>query len=454
MKFSCFYTYNGGLGMKNLKSNFEEVQWEAVRDEVMAVNPELASIIDTLDPGKHYPLIKAAYRFGDLIVKEGMTYLFNEDNDLVPMNDISLQKTLKDQLNYSPIPLFLTLENATEVFIHSSHRAIPLNLFYPGNLLGLFESLDCLFNRTVTAKWCVSSGARNLFTLPKINELGNFQKLKVKYELTANKPRYSTDHWSIFSQMAQHPNFEQPWQSTVLFFTRNWLIKNQKDPAWFAFKEYLFKNAWHQAQFAISKVNLNLEWEYFVEAITDRQLKTSIYLTDQVKHILLVAMGRWPGFKTTDGSEQIGPIQGLKKALMEIYNLKKYYPTIMHASSLEKDAGTPLYYSLSYPSLLEGSPYRKKESTVILNLREIKLLLDTAKMVYQNRNKMGNHILTQTQFDYFHVEEDKYQEIKLSKALPDFDNTLLSHRDQLPDREFCATSEFWRGCIRISTPKV
>jgi hypothetical protein len=39
----------------------EVTNWQKVRDSVLTVNPELTKIIDALDPGEDYPLIKAKY---------------------------------------------------------------------------------------------------------------------------------------------------------------------------------------------------------------------------------------------------------------------------------------------------------------------------------------------------------------------------------------------------------
>jgi hypothetical protein len=430
--------------------SYKEVYWEDVREDVRKVNPELAKIIDRINPDKHYPLIKASYRFGDLIVKDGIPQLPAKNGELVPLMDASVRKNVKDQLSYSSIPLFLTLKNANEVFINSSGRTIPLNMFYPGSLLGLFESLDYMFGRVSTPKWCVSSGARNLFMLPKINEISGFNRLKIAYELDLKiQPRYLIDHWKMFHAIASHKNFDQPWHSEVIFFTKGWFT-HQKDWAWYALKDYLCRHAWTQAQFAISKVGLNLSWEHFVDAISSRNLRPTPYIADQVKHIMLIAAGRSVGFKSADDSNQVAPVFGLQKAIVEIYQLKKYYPTIMHISSIEKESTLPIYYSLSYPTLLEGSPQNKTPgSTIMLDLREIKQLIDTIRPVFQDHDKVDGNVFDNVKFNYFHVEKDKYGEILQSDSVLNLNDKLLGGK-KFKDREFCETSQFWRGCIMIT----
>ena len=439
--------------MDNNHLYFQSLNWEDVRDEVMAVNPELASIIDAISPDKRYPFVKARYRFGDLIVKNGETFLPSPEGPL-SIKAENLQQAIKDQLAYSAIPLFLILKNANEVFINLSTRPVPLNLYYPGSLLGLFESMDSVFARASCATWSVSAGARNIFTLPKINEINGFKKLKMAYGLNDSlRPTGLLDHWRIFCEISRHHNFQKHWHNDILFFTKNWLINNHKDSEWFNFKNYLFTNAWHQAQFAIGKINLGLAWEYFSEALVLRRLKPLGYLTDQVKHIILIAGGYWPGFKPADASDQVGPVSDFQKVIANVYALKKYYPTIMHASSLERDASGVLYYSLSHPSLLEGFPNDGKVSTLMSGLREIKTLIDTIKPVFNDCTKMKTDALSKIEFDYFHVEEDKYGEIKKSNLLLDLDTALVADGNDLPEKMFCETSQFWRGTVRIARNK-
>lgn len=431
---------------------FEKVYWEDVRDEVKAVNPTLSKIIDKISPNKNYPLIRARYQFGDLIVNHGITQLPTPDGELLPLSDSRFRNSLKDQFSYSPIPLTLTLKNANEIFLEASSRIVPLNLIYPGFLLGLFESLDFIFGRPSAAQWNVSAGARSLFTLPKLNEVAGFKRLKIAYGLSSElQPRQLTDHWRIFYEIARHQYFEQDWGNEVLFFSKNWLTEHDNHFDWLAFRDYLFKHAWHQAQFAISKIDFGLVWECVANAISARNLKPIPYLVDQVKHIMLIAAGRWPGFKPADMSNQIAPTDCLQKIITEIYSLKKYIPSMMHISSLEQDATKPLYYSLACPTLLEGSAKNKSStSTLMIDLRDIKHLVDTIKPALNKSNNLERSILDTTKFDYFHVEPDKYGEILPSSQLLDLDKNLLIGKNKYSDREFCTTSQFWRGCIRIT----
>lgn len=437
--------------------NLQLVYWEDIRNDVQTVNPEFTTLIDALSPGKRYPLIKAIYRYGDSVVQNGVTYLPTPSSVLLPITDPVFKKEIKDYLAYSSIPLFLTLKNANEVYMHSAQRTVPLNLFYPGSLLGLFESLDMLYGRPSAAKWSVSAGARNIFMLPKLNEKTGFKRLRMAYDLdTALQPRHLLDHWQLFRAIAGHKDFTQPWQNEILFFTKNWLISAKNDPAWMRFKDYLVGRAWEQAQFAISKIGLNLTWEQFAQAIAIRNLKPVPYLVDQVKHILLIALRRWPGFKVADLHDVVGPVNGLQQSITDIYDLKKYIPTCLHiTSSTEQTMDIPAYYSLSFPTLLEGLPHRiTNTSTVMLDVRNIKQIIDTLIPVFEQLHIDEASQFKQINFKYFHVESDPYGEILSSQQLPILDSAFLMSQSQFPNRTFCTTSQFWRGAVRISRGKV
>lgn len=429
----------------------EAFSWKQIREDVIQVAPELGAIIDNINPSDDYKLIKATYSYGDLIINNGVLGLPDNQGKVIPITDTSSNnKFFAEALSYSPIPLFLTLEKSNEVFINANSRIVPLNLVNPGSMLGLFEAMDYYFKRDSNPRWSVAAGARSIIMLPKITESSGLKRLRIEFKLPAStRLKYLSDHASLFRMIAKHPNFIQPWKNTVLFFTENW-ITNRQDPAWFEFYQYLFKHTWNQAQFAIKKMELSLTWGSCVKAITSRNLKPNIYLADQLKHIISIATGMWPGFRPADDSQLVAPTQGIQQAFVEIYQLKDYLPTLMHAYYLLNNAiNLPVYYSLFFPAILEGAPHNQSSSTIMHDLKNIKLLLDTAIERNQDNDLSFNQIIKDTRFDYFHVETDKMQEVQLSRLLPNDDSALLQEQKYFKDRNFCSTSPFWRGCIRI-----
>lgn len=118
----------------------------------------------------------------------------------------------------------------------------------------------------------------------------------------------------------------------------------------------------------MSKIELNLLWETFLKVVTLKRLKLTPYLADQVKHILMIASGQSPGFRPSNGSQQAAPCHGLQESFLNVYMLKHYLPTLMYPQLFNPALGIPVYYSLMFPTLLEGSPYKESSSTVMLDL--------------------------------------------------------------------------------------
>jgi hypothetical protein len=428
----------------------QQLTWAEAREDVKKVDEVLVKIIDKISPNKNYLLFKVIYSFGDLVVNNGLLQLPQEKNRLLSLIDADLDSKIKNKLSYSSIPLFLTLKNCHEVFLDTSDRIIPLNLFNVGSLLGLFESMDFLFNHKSYPRWNVCAGARSLFMLPKISEMQGLKRLCHQYGLDASDTQMTkfTDHWAVFRSIAAHPTFTQSWQSEILIFSKEWLSNND-DPGWLEFRHYLFQHAWQQSQFAISKIELNLIWETFLKTIELRRLKPTPYLAHHVKHLMLIASGQSPGFRPVDSSQQVAPCKGLQEAFLNIYMLKHYLPTFMCPHLLNSDSPLPVYYSLMFPTLLEGSPYKKNSSTVMVDLQNVHLLLNILMNNSSHNKFFAVTGLQHTIFKCFHVECDYQEKISSSKLIPEQDPDFLLDKVNFPDRVFCASSSFWRGSIQI-----
>lgn len=84
-------------------------------------------------------------------------------------------------------------------------------------------------------------------------------------------------------------------------------------------------------------------------------------------------------------------------------------------------------------------------------MRQIKLLLDTLKNHVKEMPKLvGSGIIKNGKVRYFHRDKDKYNEIEESINIIKDDKSFLLDNKYFPDREFCHTSPFFSGCIRIS----
>jgi len=201
-----------------------------------------------------------------------------------------------------------------------------------------------------------------------------------------------------------------------------------------------------QSHYNITKLDFALLWQACIKAITNRNLKPIPYLSDTIKHLLFISMHNTPAFIPAGQSQLTAPINGLQKAFIDTYFLKDYLPTILYPAILNKHESPNIYYSLAFPTLLEGSPLNKNLSTLMLNIKSIKLMLDTVLREIGHENKF----IKNSQFQYFHVEDDNLGEIQSSRLIPQLDPAFNQDNIYFSDRTFCATSAFWRGCIKIS----
>ncbi len=411
----------------------QELDWKDVRQSVEQVNPVLAKIINHINPNHHHKLIKATYSFGDLIIKEGRLCLPIENDKL------------RAQLNYSAIPLSLLLNKSAEAFIENDGVPLPLNILKPGGFFGTFEAINFMMNKPSRYLWNVSAGARSIFLLPKISNFSGIKRLRSHYNIGHNVQLTSlSNHWDLFRKITLKPHFAEPWKSEVLFFPRQWFT-NIKDITWYQFYQLIWEQTWQQAQYAMSDFNFRNDWQTCLKMIDARRLKPSPYIMDTIKHLLIIMMGFAPFFSPAEDLELDLPLMELQRAFTDIYLLEQYVPTIMSPDIFSVWPLSSIgYYSLAFPTLMSGAYPVKLLNSFMPDLKMIKLIMDHLSENSQKSSPLHNVFL-----QYFHALRDKFQDVRLSSEIPFQDLAFASDQKKFPDRIFCATSAFWRGCISI-----
>lgn len=438
------------------KREISIVTWKEIRSDVLKTNKALGGIIDSINPDDSYKFVKASYLYGDIFVKNGKT-LLPIQNKLTPLSNPSIPKEVQKELTYSPIPLFLILEKSCELFVDTKKRVVPINLFHKGSLSGIYETMDYMMGKKSDPVWNFSAGSRSIFMLPKITDNIGLNKLRTTYNIpSTERINQLPDHWEILKDIAQSKNTTKTWQNTCLFFGKKWLDEKQNSQAWNKFKNYLFNKIWDHANYAIDKVKFNICWESYTAIIASRRLQPKPYLIDQVKHLLSIIVGNFPAFTVVNNSQDAAPTDLFQEAFIENYGLKQYLPTLMHACMPHDKIIKPnyTYYSLAMPTILEGSPLKKTSSTIVNDLREIKLIIETLKNKLENNCKLEiDNIIQKTEIDYFHYKKDVSRQIKASDDAPIEDNSFLKDKNRFKTRVFCPTSPFFSGCVRIKPKK-
>ncbi len=430
----------------------QEFQWKDVREEVAQKNSELARIIDELNPGPKYTVFKAYYRFGGEILKKGHLFIPDNKGTIIPLNSSDTPTYLRSKLNYNlgSNPVGLLLNHMAELFIVMENHTIPLyGLIEPGKIIGTWRILNQGGSHNPAFIWDMTAGSRSIFMLPKVSETMRFSKLTRAFGLKAEKPNSLFDHWEIFKEIANHPDFGETWTTEILFFSKEWFDRLD-DKKWRDFELYLLKNAWRGSEFFRNQFMWDLAFSLILQ---ERNIKPNPYISDTVKHLLAIGIGAFPGFASAL-SDEAAPIQRLQECIESIYQLSEYAPIIMHPHFLKKELSRPIYYSLQYPTTTEFSPKSRKGSTKIFDLYQIKSLLTKyLANIHLDALNLGNtpiyDLPGKIQYDFFHTDPENYAGIRPSKEIPEEDNTFANVPEGM-SKNFPINSQFLRGCIRIS----
>lgn len=423
----------------------EEILWNDVRDEVHKINPELAKVCDQISPGQEHTLFRIRYPYGSKIVDRGSFQLPSEHKVMVSLKDQSVPEKIKKKIVYSPIPLCLVLHNDTEVFVEANDRVTPLNFFKPGDLFGVFESINLLTGLDAKPIWSVTAGGRSVFMLPRIADKTAHNRIRKEFRINNEKPDDLKGQWEIFKGIYDCAGGIDCWHNDILVFTESWFSSKNDDATWLRFYNYLLKSCWLQMK---SLIDFGLLWSGFSQGVSIRNLKPRTYLIDTVKHLVSIANNFRIAFKPAEDETAL-PVSLIQNAYMDCYMLKNYVPVIMQPSKLGgKDK--QVYYSLCFPTVLESSPYTKHPPSIIEDQRSIKKLLET---LVKSINDGSTHIVNPikyVRYEFFHSEIDPYGEIKNSQDISLTDHRFNETNSRFHDRFFCSTAQFFRGCIRVS----
>lgn len=186
-----------------------------------------------------------------------------------------------------------------------------------------------------------------------------------------------------------------------------------------------------------------------------RNLKPNPYLTDTARHLFSISLGEAPGFIPATNEDAL-PLNKLQEAFMNSYNLKKYFPIIMQASSYKFELSKqPIYYSLQHPSAHSFSPKSRKASSTLFEMRELEHIMRIFQEELTKKDALCSDTILgeasqNTEFKYFHNEIDPHQIIRHSSEIEKLDMQFISKQEN-SDKVFPEDSKFFRGCISINS---
>jgi hypothetical protein len=430
-------------------SKLETVLWDDVKERVRSLDPKLADAIDAFNPGSAHPLFKATYPYGAEILKDGMLQIPNQEGKLIPLDHADVPSAISDALsyNYFSNPVTFILNNSLELFfIHEDMIVSPSGLLKPGALFGTSLVLNFEFAGHPQFLWSIVAGSRSLFMLPKISESMGFQKLNKTYNLQSRKPTHLIDQWAVFREIANHPDFTDPWETELLFFPKSWFDWSERSTQ--PFRLALFERSWRSTDFNRNQFVWNVIFSVFQ---TEKLVRVNPYAFDTLKQIISLAMGSQPGFVPALNNLP-GPVAGIQAVFRDLYRIE-YAPVMLSLEKVEQHRNTPLYYSLEYHTGTEFSPNNRRISTKISDLAEIKMLLRKfltfiKRTEFNISGPIMHDLQSKIEFDFFHNHGKDYPDIFPIEQIFEEDHNF-EKAGGLPALPMAQSASFLNGCIRI-----
>jgi hypothetical protein len=433
--------------MKEVKNCIEELSWQDVRKDIEKVNPKLTAIIDDISPDSSYKMFKASYAFGEEMLREGCLHIPNAEGILIPLTAAS--KNFRESLSYNlgSNPVSIILSGSAEIYIIVDNHTIPLyGLIPPGNVFSTWKVLSQLGYSGPAFIWNMTAGARSLFMLPKISKLSAHRKLVREFNFQQDAPKNILQHWNVFRDVANCPDFGEKWSCEIAFFGKKW-FDNIDDPAFNKLKLYLFNDIWDKSSYWRHQYIWNLVFSMIQK---NQRIKASAYVLNIVKHLLAMGVGAVPGYSQAI-DDIAGPVKRLKEIYVDVYGLS-YAPTIMQPYNLSLKSDRSAYFSLALPNTPEFSEKTRED---LSKIDELLLIQSCLKKHLTGLQDKGLHIentnffelSSMVDFDFYHTDFHRYSSIKDPSSLIEEDKYFF-HEDSA--EKFPSRSAFLRGCVRVS----
>jgi hypothetical protein len=432
-------------------SGLQKHKWDTVRTQIGVIDPVFAEIIDELSPPADHALYIAEYPYGDLILNKGIFQVRNADNALVPLAHHSIDSKTQEDLGYTGVhPFGIVVENSVETFFTFDNQTLPSSFSTSGDSISLWSVLEGTNSYQVSKLWNISSGARTICMLPRITDKVCYAGLRRKYNLRRHIPVKLSDHWKVFANLANSEGFSEVWKSKIVYFSKEW-FQHKNDKKWSRFNGVLLQKAWDDS--AVKRNQFIADFA-FSSIQKKRGLKPNPYLVDTAKHLVNIGLGGAPGFKPATNSIA-APILGLQQVYIEDYGLKKL-PIIMQLQHFSEHSLDRVYYSLEIPTTPIFSPRSSNGVSRMVDMRELKYLLDTVLSEIQSGHLMLEKtplfaLAQNVKYNFYHVDVDQYNEITQVATVADVDpNFKKIVYPNTAELSFSDAAPFFTGCIALS----
>lgn len=434
----------------------EVLEWRDVKEDVAALNPGLAEVLNQLEGVDDFEVIRAKYPYGADISKNGDFNLYVHGK-LLSWRDTYIPPKIQEMLTYNwqILPLGIILENSIESYLDDGKTIIPNGLVPAGNIFSALTVFEDIHNNHMIAKsYSISAGCRSLICLTKLADMQMGDRLARKLRMPkAIFPRTYGEQFAFFKAMAESPLFSQPWQTTVIYFSEKFcsaIRHTVETRAAFLSRVWLLSSFWR------NQTSYDYIWSHYSNQNLPLRIRNKHQIIETCKHLLKVLIGEAPAYIPCE-SDIAAPITGLTQALVDYYRPRYNFPIFMRLAHYEGKQSA--YYSLHRHTFVQSIPETsesQKTFTELTNISEILSgFIDSAlnnKLVFSLENTRLLHMLNYANFTYYHPSAEGIKFLNTDiQSLFEQDSRFSSYQKNYTSTSLGMplNSLFMHGCIKI-----
>ncbi len=333
-------------------NRYSQVPWQNVSDWFLAHAPDLKFELDrVLD--KDAPLAMIRYPYGAPVVEHG--YLSEPCSRANCQNCNSLKGFL-GTTDDGKIPLTLSVvkEKSLEVsYSLDSITQVPLNIIRPGEIFGLFETLDRQrFKRPPASPWIVTAGSRTAKLVSNVISNSFYRKEIAKaLECSDCGPKGQPD-WEYIRNVTASKQAD-PWSTTIYVVPSAIFDKGNADRL-LTFSAF---RAWDQSRLIRHRGSSDFFSGRFVDTVYGGM--DGYFVRETLSAIIAIAEGVEPAFVPFHlDTNELGPFGAFRDLIASVIGTDKqayirpnnplYHPLIMQPKFLTTP-GEFGYASFSQP---------------------------------------------------------------------------------------------------------
>lgn len=439
--------------------DIEVVKWSQVSAQFQQLFPDVYDECDRVFKKHAAEFYLAHYPFGTHPVEAGRLKVPYLDK-LHDVNSADLPEELQTELTYPhrTTPICAIMQGTIEAYIGLPHHLIPLWVLKAGQFFGLNGLFQEDRNSHIVFRaynW--SSGSRSALILAKISHEQYNERLAKHYTIDKKYlcPKTFVGQWNLFRELAQSPEFKNPWESTLLIVPRKTYNLLAEDSL---ARHVLLDRLYQKNVFAQNQVVYDLIWSIFFEKLSTG-IKNAASILETVKHVIKIAMSEALGYHPVVNDEQ-GPFREFTNIFLNVYRIRYYLPAFVELGHFNRH--DPIYYSLQKHNFFCNIPEKGGTNRTIDELIAIKRLLLSfkqhvleGKFPFSLEDTVLFKTLQEVEFDFYHPHGTAELNTNIESIIAEDSRLMQMLQNMEYDKslDFPIHSLFFNGCIRIRPAK-